>query len=208
MTPTEPDAAMTFLALGDSYTIGENVEAAERWPVQLAAALRAEGIPLADPAIIARTGWTTADLLAAIEAQYAGEEYDLVALLIGVNNQYQGLSIDQYRSEFRELLRIAVSAAGGHSKRVIVLSIPDWGFTPFAQPYDQASITEQIDAFNAVALEESEAAGVRVFDITPTTRPAVFDAELFADDGLHPSGKMYALWVNLVLAEIRELLTK
>lgn len=201
MEPQNGEEQLTFLALGDSYTIGESVEVDQRWPMQLAAELRQQGIDVADPVIIARTGWTTADLQAAIARQYKGEQYDLVSLLIGVNNQYQGLSIDIYREQFRELAAFAISSAGGDASHVIVLSIPDWGFTPFAERMDADNVSEEIDAFNAVAREESGAAGVRFFDITPLTRPTVFDAELFAEDGLHPSAKMYALWVQQILPQ-------
>lgn len=197
-TPTTANA-LTYLALGDSYTIGESVETAERWPLQLAAALQAEGIEMAEPVIIARTGWTTANLLAAVEREPASEPYDLVSLLIGVNNQYQNMLIETYRAEFKELLGYAIEAAGGRADHVIVLSIPDWGFTPYAERINRDNISEEIDAFNAVAQAESEAAGVPYFDITQLTRPTVFDPELNADDGLHPSGKMYGLWVEKVL---------
>lgn len=198
MTPTSDAGQLTYLALGDSYTIGESVEASERWPVQMVAALREQGIPMGDPTIIARTGWTTGDLLDATSRLYKGEQYDLVSLMIGVNNQYQELSLEQYRSEFKQLLELAVSAAGGKADHVVVLSIPDWGFTPFAETINRANISEEIDAFNAVAREESETAGARYVDITPSTRPNIFDAELFAEDGLHPSAKMYTRWVELV----------
>jgi lysophospholipase L1-like esterase len=196
------DRQLTYLALGDSYTIGESVEVDQRWPMQLAAELRTHGIDLTDPVIIARTGWTTADLQAAIERLYKGEQYDLVSLLIGVNNQYQGLSIDTFRQQFRELVAFAISAAGYDAARVIVLSIPDWGFTPFADRVDAGNVSAEIDAFNMVVREESEAAGVHYFDITPLTRPRAFDPELFAEDGLHPSAKMYGMWVEQILPSV------
>jgi len=199
--------SLTYLALGDSYTIGEGVEAAERWPAQLVTALRAQSISIADPEIIARTGWTTANLLTAIERQYAGEEHDLVSLLIGVNDQYQGLSVATYRQEFKELLTFAIQAAGGRASHVIVVSIPDWGFTPFAETVERPNISIEIDAFNAVNREESAAAGVHYFDITATTRPLIFDRQLFAEDGLHPSTKMYAQWVELIFPHVFALLT-
>jgi lysophospholipase L1-like esterase len=194
----------SFLALGDSYTIGQSVAESERWPVQLVAELREQGVEIADPVIIARTGWTTRDLLASIEMRYQGETYDIVSLLIGVNNQFQGRSIDEYSREFEELLAFAISAAGGRPERVFVLSIPDWGYTPFAEGRNRAGISEAIDEFNAVNRAASLAAGVHYFDITPSSRS--FDAELIAGDGLHPSGEMYALWVQQVLpAALAEL---
>jgi len=189
----------TFLALGDSYTIGQGVADPERWPVQLAAVLRAQGIPMGEPAIIARTGWTTGELLAALEDGYYGETYDLVGVLIGVNDQFRGYPIAQYQEEFGTLLTAAIAAAGGRSEHVIVLSIPDWGVTPFAEGADRANIAAQIDAFNAVNRAESLAAGAPYFDITPSTRPPVMDASMLAEDGLHPGGAMYALWVEEVL---------
>lgn len=204
--PQSTEGQSAFLALGDSYTIGESVEVDQRWPVQLAVELRELGIDIADPVTIARTGWTTADLQAAIGRLYQGEQYDLVFLLIGVNNQYQGLSIDAYRQQFHELVTFAISAAHGNPAHVIVLSIPDWGFTPFAERMDAGNVSEEIDAFNAVARKESDAAGVWFFDITPLTRPRVFDGELFAEDGLHPSAKMYALWVQQILPRVARLL--
>ena len=207
MTTPVPDSSIRYLALGDSYTIGEGVEEDQRWPMQLAAALRELGIQVADPAIIARTGWTTADLLRAIEEKGELGEYDLVSLLIGVNDQFQGLSIEGYRKRFRELLAVAIEAAGGHPERVIVLSIPDWSYTPFADTVERPEVSAEIDAFNAVAREESEAEGVHYFDITPMTRPRVYDAELMADDGLHPSAKMYAMWVEMILPGVMEILS-
>lgn len=206
MTSTEDTGQLGFLALGDSYTIGERVEVEERWPVQLASALRDQNIPLADPTIIARTGWTTADLIAAIERLYQGETYELVSLLIGVNDQFQGFSIDTFRTQFRALLEFAISAAGNRPERVIVLSIPDWGFTPFADRVEAGNVSAEIDAFNVVVREECLVAGVHYFDITPLTRPRVYDPELFAEDGLHPSAKMYALWVEQILPEVTRVL--
>lgn len=196
---------LTFLALGDSYTIGQGVADPGRWPVQLAAALREQGSPMGEPTIIARTGWTTGEVLVAIEDNYGRETYDLVSVLIGVNDQFRGYPIAQYQEEFRTLLIVAVAAAGGRSEHVIVLSIPDWGVTPFAEGADRANIAAQIDAFNAVNRAESLAAGVQYFDITPSTRPPVMDASMLASDGLHPGEAMYALWVEQVLPCVLEL---
>ena len=204
-TTMTAEQQFSFLALGDSYTVGQSVPAAEGWPVQLAAALREEGIAMGEPTIIARTGWTTGDLLRGIEAQGEMESYDLVSLLIGVNDQFQVFSIEGYQQRFRELLGIAIRAAGERPERVLVLSIPDWEYTPYAESIDRQNISAEIDAFNGVNRAESEAAGVHYFDITPTTRPVAFDAALFAEDGLHPSAKMYALWVDLVLPYVVEL---
>ena len=195
MTPTP----LRFLALGDSYTIGEGVAPEARWPVQLVAALQAGGQTWAEPQIIARTGWTTAELAAGIAAADPQGPYDLVSLLIGVNNQYRGYDLAEYRGEFRQLLAQAIEFAGDDPERVVVLSIPDWGATPFAAGRDQALIAADIDAFNAVNRRESQAAGVHYLDITPLSRQVASQPDLLAGDGLHLSGDMYALWVAELL---------
>lgn len=192
---------MRILALGDSYTIGEGVLPGERWPVQLAARLRVAGRQAVDPLIIASTGWTTADLAAGIaQAQPAGP-FDLVTLLIGVNNQYQGRELSEYRAQFRDLLLQAVSFTGGRAGRVLVLSIPDWGATPFAigSGRDRAQIAAQIDQFNQANHAESRSAGTSYVDITPLTRRWSAEPGWLASDGLHPSGMMYAAWADLAL---------
>jgi acyl-CoA thioesterase-1 len=205
MPPSEHTLA--YLALGDSYTIGQSVPEAQRWPVQLVVKLREAGVPIADPVIIARTGWTTAELMRAIDDQYSDGVYDLVSVLVGVNDQYRGYPIDEYRAEFREMLGFALSAVGGEPARVIVLSIPDWGVTPFADGLNNTEIAAEIDAFNAVAREESAAAGIQYFDITPISRQAPQNPALIAGDGLHPSGEMYAAWVEVVYPYVFELLS-
>jgi lysophospholipase L1-like esterase len=205
MSTPVPANSLSYLALGDSYTIGQSVDETLRWPVQLVAAMREQGIRLADPVIIARTGWTTEDLLRGIEAKGELGTYDLVSLLIGVNDQFQGLSVDGYRQRFRELLQISIDVAEGKPEHVIVLSIPDWSYTPYAETIERPDISAEIDAFNAVAREESELAEVYYFDITPLTRPAAYDQDLFAVDGLHPSAKMYTLWVEMILPKVNDL---
>lgn len=204
--PTGPLGA--YLALGDSYTIGEGVGAADRWPVQLAALARQQGLNVKAPDIIARTGWTTAELQTAIAAANKPATYGLVSLLIGVNNQYRGQSVAQYRTEFRELLRTAVGLAGGRPNRVFVLSIPDWGQSPFArqQRQDPACIGQEIDAFNATAQDECRQANVAYVNITPPTRAATGDASQFARDGLHYSGAQMQQWAQLALPVVRGLL--
>lgn len=186
-----------FLALGDSYTIGEGVAEAERWPVQLAALLTAQGVAVAAPEIIARTGWTTAELSAGIDAAAPAGPYDLVSLLIGVNNQYRGLETEAYRTEFAALLQRASAFAGGRPARVLVLSIPDWGVTGFATGRDRAQIAREIDAFNALNRAEAERLGARYVDVTPLSRRAATESGWVAPDNLHPSGKMYAAWAEL-----------
>lgn len=194
---------MRFLALGDSYTIGEGVAESERWPVRLAASLARRGVGLAAPEIIARTGWTTDELAAGIERAGPAGPYALVTLLIGVNNQYHSRDEVEYRRQFSGLLAQVIGFAGGEPGRVLVLSIPDWGVTPYAAGRDRAAIAAAIDRFNAINREESRRRGARYVDVTPVSREAERDAALLAPDGLHPSGRMYARWVELALPEAR-----
>ena len=198
----EAEDKVSYLALGDSYTIGESVAIADRFPVQLASALEEKGVKVADPVIIAKTGWTTANLKKGIaDANFAGKTFDLVSLLIGVNNQYQGRNLEEYRSEFKELLEQAIKLANGKKENVFVLSIPDYGYTPFGRSR-QPSISAEIDQFNAVNKQITESFGVSYFDITAISRDGFSDPSLVATDGLHPSGKMYKQWVDLVLADV------
>jgi len=199
-------ARLRYLALGDSYTIGEGVPEAGRWPVQLAAALRTEGIALDPPRIIARTGWTTDELSAAIDAAEPLGEYDFVSLLIGVNNQYRGRAVEQYAREFAALLARAVGFAGGRADRVLVLSIPDWGVTPFAAGRDRQAIAAAIDAHNGAARSLCGRRGVAFVDITWASRIHGAEPAMLVDDGLHPSAAMYALWTASALPAARRLL--
>ena len=185
-----------YLALGDSYTIGESVAEADRFPNQLARTLG-----VAAPQIIAKTGWTTDELNAAIDAANPQGPFELVTLLIGVNNQYRGRDAEQYRGEFAALLRRAIGFAGGDPKRVIVVSIPDWGVTPFAEGRDRVKIAQEIDVYNAVNREEAARAGAKYVDITPVSRRD--DVALVADDKLHPSAKQYTEWVKLIAPAAR-----
>ncbi len=203
-----------YLALGDSYTIGESVAEQERWPLQLAALI--ETSPQFQEAagldenihvrIIARTGWTVNELWQGMQVNPPSGKYDIVSLLIGVNDQYRGLPVDGYREDFRFMLGKAIEYAGGDSKRVVVLSIPDWGFTPFAADRDTEPISQQIDEFNAVNLEETEGMGAHYVDVTDISRTARDDIGLIASDRLHPSGKMYALWAEKTLPVALEIL--
>jgi lysophospholipase L1-like esterase len=205
--PQDLPMPIRFLHLGDSYTIGEAVDPAERWPALLAGRLRAEGFSLDDPVIIATTGWTTAELAAAIEAAPPAGPFDLVTLLIGVNDQYRGLPCDRaYRERLDALLRRAIAFAAGKPPRVLMLSIPDWGVTPFAADRDRAAIAASIDAFNAVNREAARAAGAAWVDVTPVSREAATDPTLIAPDGLHPSAAMYRRWVELLLPTVRAML--
>ena len=196
---------LRYLALGDSYTIGEGVPESGRWPVQLARALRNDGIPMSDPRLIAQTGWTTDELDAAIDTALVFPEYDLVSLLIGVNNQYRGRDVAEYRTQFTSLLERAIGFAQGRRERVLVLSIPDWGVTPFARGLarDIQQVANEIDAFNAVALETCMYRGVVFVDITAVSRQRGNEPDMLVDDGLHPSASMYAEWMRLALPAVR-----
>ncbi|RYF75612.1 MAG: SGNH/GDSL hydrolase family protein [Cytophagaceae bacterium] len=197
---------ISVLSIGDSYTIGESVQENDRWSVQLAGLLRGRGADVQNPTIIARTGWTTAELSEAIAASGNKQQYDLVSLMIGVNNQYRGQSVDRYRTEFRQLLQTAVHYARNQPAHVVVLSIPDWGASPFAASRDKVTIAKQIDDFNTVASQECAKAGVAYVDITPLTRQAAGDASQFATDGLHYSGKQMKKWAEKALPVVEKLL--
>lgn len=196
-----PEMSARYLALGDSYTIGEGVAEHERWPVQLTDLLRQRGIALEAPVIVAKTGWTTDELLDAIEAAAPAGMFDLVTLLVGVNDQYRGRSRAAYEPAFRSALDRAISFARGESARVVVLSIPDWGVTPFAAGADRARIAREIDDFNAANRSAARAAGARYADVAPSSRRAAGDPSLLAADGLHPSARLYAEWARLVMPE-------
>jgi lysophospholipase L1-like esterase len=190
--------ALHYLALGDSYTIGEAVPADQSYPNLLTSELSAQKHPVSSPTIIAVTGWTTDDLINAIsQAGLTGKKYDIVTLLVGVNDQYQQLSQDNYKIKFTQVLNTAISFAGGNKTHVFVLSIPDWGVTPFAAGQGSV-ISPQIDQFNTINKQISTAAGVNYLDITPISRKAANDPGLVAGDGLHPSAKMYRDWVKLL----------
>jgi lysophospholipase L1-like esterase len=196
---------LTYLALGDSYTIGQSVAEDQRWPVLFARTMASNGANISKPDIIAKTGWTTANLLSNISSVSAAKPYDLVSLLIGVNNQYQGLSLEQYRTEFHELLLKSINYAGGRSSHVFVLSIPDWGATP-AGSGSRDIISKEIDQFNAVAKDECQKEKILFIDITPISRKALNDLTLVANDRLHYSGKMHQLWADEAIPYVRQLL--
>lgn len=199
------NSTIRFLALGDSYTIGESVPENERWPNQLSDLLRAEDYQV-EVKIIARTGWTTNELWEGIQKDTLTPPYDMVSLLIGVNNQYRGYDTEEYRQEFIFLLNKAIEYAGGDKNKVFVVSIPDWGVTPFARGRDAEKIATEIDTFNNINKEEAEKVGIAYVDVTPVSREAVNDPALIANDGLHPSGKMYAEWAKLALPVALEIL--
>jgi lysophospholipase L1-like esterase len=189
---------LSYLALGDSYTIGESVSESERWPNQLAQALTKKGVAVAPPKIIATTGWRTDNLKDAIIKADLHHDYDLVSLLIGVNNQYQGKSAEQYAIEFEDLLKTAIALAKGKSNHVFVVSIPDYGYTPFGLTKKE-TISQQIDEFNAINKSISEKYNVAYYNITDLSRKGLDDPTLVAADKLHPSGKMYTLWMERIL---------
>lgn len=210
MTDALPQAQLSYLALGDSYSIGEGVAEAGRWPMQLARALREAGIAIADPRIIATTGWTTDELSAAMDDAEPLGEWDFVSLLIGVNNQYRGREVDDYLGEFARLLQRAIALADAHAERVLVLSIPDWGVTPFARSELRSPrrIARELDAYNAAARDVCEAQGVAFVDITGISRDGGDAPDMLAEDGLHPSAAMYARWTAEALPVARRLLAE
>jgi len=189
-----------ILCLGDSYTIGEGVSATERFPAQLACRLEQAGFELCEPQIVARTGWTTGELLAALEqareALSKNCPFHLVTLLIGVNNQYRCGPLEEYQRQFDGLLEQAIGFAAGQARRVIILSIPDWGVTPFASGRERAKISAEIDAFNAVNHKAAQKAGTHYVNVTEISRRAAVDPGLLASDSLHPAARMYAEWVE------------
>jgi lysophospholipase L1-like esterase len=199
------DKPLTYLALGDSYTIGEGVPAAENFPNQLVSLIRKKGTRISDPQIIAKTGWTTDELMNAIKGATLLPKYDQVTLLVGVNNQYRGRSVDEYSLQFEILLLRAIQLAGGDNTHVTVVSIPDWGATPFAREKgkDRAKVTEEINAFNKENRDIAYRYKVKYVDITPGSREAMIDPELLTQDNLHPSGKEYGRWANAILKGMR-----
>ena len=190
--------SLSYLALGDSYTIGESVKESERWPNQLADALTKKGVAVAQPKIIATTGWRTDNLKDAIIKADLKNNYDLVSLLIGVNNQYQGKPADQYAVEFEDLLKTAIQLAKGKPTNVFVVSIPDYGYTPFGLAKKE-TISKQLDEFNAINKKISKKYKVAYYNITDISRKGIEEPSLVADDKLHPSGKMYTLWTERIL---------
>lgn len=200
---TDTHMNKTYLALGDSYTIGEAVPQKESFPYQLVSQLNINGLEIAEPKIIAVTGWTTADLISGVKASRLSKTYDFVTLLIGVNNQYRKYSAETYRKEFVDLLNIAINHSSKGQNSVFVISIPDWGHTPFGQQKNPDEIRAEIDKFNAINKEVALTAGVHYIDITPGSRLALTDQSLIALDGLHPSGKMYKEWVKQLLPQVK-----
>lgn len=206
---TMENEPLSFLALGDSYTIGEAVKEHERWPSQLVEKLRRAEISMEDPRIIATTGWTTDELMEGIEKAGIRRTYDLVTLLIGVNNQYRNYPIEQYEKEFEALLNSSIRYAAGMAENVFVVSIPDYGVTPFSKEKgsDESRIATELDNYNSIASKITEAKNATFIDITSGSKAAKDDPSLIAKDGLHPSGKMYEEWVDVMYDSIYDNLS-
>ena len=195
----------SFLALGDSYTIGQFVESAERFPAQAAALLKLENINILPLQYIATSGWTTTNLANAVTSVNPQGPFDIVSLLIGVNDQYQNWNITEFSARFLQLLQTAIQLAGNKPTHVFVLSIPDYGVTPFGG--GNPTISQQIDVYNAIKKQVAQSiAGVNYLDITLFSRLAATDLTLVAIDGLHPSGKMYKLWAQLLAVQMAAVL--
>lgn len=194
-----PTSNLTYVALGDSYTIGTSVAYQDNYPSQLSAALQGELKSPISLKIIAKNGWRTDNLLEALKTEKLEPDYDLVTLLIGVNNQYQGEPFKKYEKEFAQLLEQALELANQKTERVFVISIPDWGYTPYGSGWDQQKITQEIDAYNCFAKQRAQKEGVTFIEVTDITRQGLEDKDLVASDGLHPSKKAYKLFVERML---------
>jgi len=195
---------LTYLALGDSYTIGEQVPFERNFPNQLVALLRTSGVECADPVIIAQTGWTTDELMAAISEKNIMGTFSFVTLLIGVNNQYRGRTLENYKEELHSLLHQAIAFARGNSKNVVVLSIPDWGVTPFAEGRDRNQIAVEIDNFNKVNRFYAVDHDCSYIEITQSTRDNGQVEGFLAIDALHPSELEYAVWAKQAFVMVSE----
>jgi lysophospholipase L1-like esterase len=192
--------------LGDSYTIGESVAKTERWPVQLVSRLNEDGYKVAPPKVIAKTGWTTGDLLSAMRSQLnTARKFDLVSISIGVNNQYQDGSMEEYEEELRQIFKMALNYSKKREKGIFALSIPDYGVTPFGEN-NAETIREEIDQFNAIFKRVAADFDVDFYNITPISREAARDPDLIAEDNLHPSALMYRYWVDEIIDEIPQML--
>ena len=199
------ESEVRMLALGDSYTIGESVQTSQRWPHQLMAALVELGREAEDPDYIATTGWTTTQLIQGIDMYLdRDKKYNLVSILIGVNNQYQGLDISSYEPELKKIINLALDVVHQDASRVFILSIPDYAFTPFGA--GKSSISEELDAYNAINKRLASEYDIAYIDITPISRNGLKDPSLVAIDGLHPSADQYKQWIGKILTslELRE----
>jgi lysophospholipase L1-like esterase len=200
--------SFSYLALGDSYTIGESVPLHDSFPYIVAQILREKNIHIQAPEIVAKTGWTTFELAEHILHHKLQDKYDFVTLLIGVNNQYRGLKSTEYMEEFEFLLKKAIQYADSKAAHVIVLSIPDWGHTTFAKDQDEKKIATEIDEFNAINKKISASHQVQYIDITGETRKAKNDKTLLAKDGLHYSGEAHKIWAEKVADVMLQIIGK
>lgn len=200
------NAKYSYLALGDSYTIGESVPVEKRWPVQLVERLNEQGYEVAPPKIVAKTGWTTMNLIRGIESEInVQRDFDLVSILIGVNNQYQNKTLSEFETELNEVFRKAIFHSRNLEKGVFAVSIPDYGATPFGAANAQ-EIGLEIDEFNAIFRKVAAEYNVDFYNITPISRQGLENPELVANDDLHPSGLMYQYWVDQIIEQVAEKL--
>lgn len=200
--------SLAYLALGDSYTLGDGASPSLRWPLQLAHLLRVYDISVEDPLIVAGSDWTTDDLASAIRERKLGHRFRLVTLMIGSKDEMEGRDPEAFRRSFRKDVRAAVRLARGHPDRVVVLSIPDRSVTPSAAGSDREAIARQIDAYNEVIREEVAAVGAHYVDVTTFSRDAAEHPELISGDGLHPSGMMLAEWARITVPAARAAIGK
>lgn len=205
---TTPPRSYSLLALGDSYTIGEAVPLHKNFPYQAIQLLRKKGLDFLAPEIIAKTGWTSEELKASIKNYKFLERYDFVTLLIGVNNQYRGVDIIEYKEEFEYLLKKAISLAHGKTSHVFVISIPDYSITPFAKDKNVRKISKEVDEYNTLSKAISIQYKVNFIDITRESRKAKTNSTLLAHDGLHPSPKEYSKWAKKLAEGILKLVKK
>ncbi|GGE20865.1 SGNH/GDSL hydrolase family protein [Psychroflexus salis] len=197
---------MTYLALGDSYTIGEAVETQKNWPNVLTKQLEADGFSLQKPKIIAVTGWRTDELISAIEKENLAKKYDLVSLLIGVNNQYQKKDINQYKNEFEHLIQIGLSKSKYNAQGMFVVSIPDYGVSDFAKKKELQKVAEEIATYNKIAKQIAEKYNIVFYNITPISKSIEGNKSMFAEDKLHPSAEQYQLWVDVFYEKVKNQL--
>jgi lysophospholipase L1-like esterase len=201
----EIESTITYLALGDSYTKGEGIIEDDNFPNQLKQRLQVNHIRVKKLTVLAETGWTTTNLLQTVSSSALDPSYDLVTLLIGVNNQYKKLDTAIYKDEFDKLLLKAIKLAGNRHERVLVLSIPDYSVTPFAQFLNPTLIQQEIDLYNSINKEISEKYEVAYLNVTTISRKAEEDLNYLTFDELHPSSHMYMEWIDIIFPRVREL---
>lgn len=198
----------TFLALGDSYTIGESVPLFENFPYQVVQLMRKEKYHFQAPEIVAKTGWTSNELAEHILHNVLNDQYDFVTLLVGVNNQYRGLAIKDFENDFEFLLNKAIHLAGNKSNRVMVLSIPDWGYTPFANGKEIQKISKEIDEYNEVCSNIAKKVKTHFINITDETRAEKNNLQALANDRLHYSKSTHLRWAEKVSSIMKQELKK